>query len=272
MPSLYAAEPNSHQAEVLRAGDAALPVRRVAHGTRAQLLDRRCARPLHVDERLQRASSHGMGFVRACLPRTRPSRTTRRRANGHLRNIANMKVQMKRLGFAYDWSREVTTCFPEYYRWNQWFFLKLFEKGLAYRKKSKVNWCPKCATVLANEQVVGRLLLAARGHTGRDSANSSSGSCGPRSTPTSSSRSGKARRAGRKKSVPCSGTGSDGVRERWSISSWTATGLAVPPLRYSPLASTRSYGATSVQLAPEAPVNQRHDRQRSRLARARWSN
>jgi leucyl-tRNA synthetase len=71
-----------------------------------------------------------------------------------LRNIANMKAQMKRLGFAYDWSREVTTCFPEYYRWNQWFFLKLFEQGLAYRKKSKVNWCPKCATVLANEQVV----------------------------------------------------------------------------------------------------------------------
>ena len=71
-----------------------------------------------------------------------------------LRNIANMKAQMKRLGFGYDWSREVTTCLPEYYRWNQWFFLKLFEKGLAYRKKSKVNWCPKCCTVLANEQVV----------------------------------------------------------------------------------------------------------------------
>ena len=71
-----------------------------------------------------------------------------------LRNIANMKAQMKRLGFAYDWSREVTTCFPDYYKWNQWFFLKLYERGLAYRKKSKVNWCPKCATVLANEQVV----------------------------------------------------------------------------------------------------------------------
>jgi leucyl-tRNA synthetase len=71
-----------------------------------------------------------------------------------LGNIANMKAQMNRLGFAYDWSREVTTCLPEYYRWNQWFFLKLFEQGLAYRKKSKVNWCPKCATVLANEQVL----------------------------------------------------------------------------------------------------------------------
>jgi leucyl-tRNA synthetase len=72
-----------------------------------------------------------------------------------LHNIAAMKKQMKRLGFAYDWSREVTTCLPDYYRWNQWFFLKLYESGLAYRKKSKVNWCPQCATVLANEQVVG---------------------------------------------------------------------------------------------------------------------
>jgi leucyl-tRNA synthetase len=71
-----------------------------------------------------------------------------------LSNIAKMKAQMNRLGFAYDWSREVTTCLPDYYRWNQWFFLKFYEKGLAYRKKSKVNWCPECATVLANEQVV----------------------------------------------------------------------------------------------------------------------
>ncbi|MGB9103981.1 MAG: leucine--tRNA ligase [Terriglobales bacterium] len=71
-----------------------------------------------------------------------------------LRNIAHMKSQMKRLGFAYDWQREVTTCLPDYYRWNQWLFLQLYKRGLAYRKKSKVNWCPECATVLANEQVV----------------------------------------------------------------------------------------------------------------------
>ncbi len=71
-----------------------------------------------------------------------------------LSNIAAMKRQMGRLGLSYDWSTEVTTCLPDYYKWNQWFFLKMFEKGLAYRKKSKVNWCPQCATVLANEQVV----------------------------------------------------------------------------------------------------------------------
>ncbi len=71
-----------------------------------------------------------------------------------LSNIAEMKRQMKRMGFAYDWSLEVTTCEPEYYRWNQWFFLKMLERGLAYRKKALLNWCPECATVLANEQVV----------------------------------------------------------------------------------------------------------------------
>jgi leucyl-tRNA synthetase len=71
-----------------------------------------------------------------------------------LGNIAAMKRQMLRLGLGYDWATEVTTCLPEYYRWNQWFFLRMHEKGLVYRKKSKVNWCPECATVLANEQVV----------------------------------------------------------------------------------------------------------------------
>jgi leucyl-tRNA synthetase len=71
-----------------------------------------------------------------------------------LGNIAAMKRQFERLCLGFDWAREITTCLPEYYRWNQWFFLRMYEKGLAYRKKSKVNWCPECATVLANEQVV----------------------------------------------------------------------------------------------------------------------
>jgi leucyl-tRNA synthetase len=71
-----------------------------------------------------------------------------------LANIAAMRRQMQRLGLSYDWQTEIATCLPEYYRWNQWFFLKMFEAGLAYRRKSRVNWCPQCATVLANEQVV----------------------------------------------------------------------------------------------------------------------
>ncbi len=68
-------------------------------------------------------------------------------------NIAAMKRQMRRMGFSYDWDREVTTCEPAYYRWEQWLFLKMYEKGLAYQKTSFVNWCETCQTVLANEQV-----------------------------------------------------------------------------------------------------------------------
>src|SRR5258708_4525538 len=70
------------------------------------------------------------------------------------KNIAEFQRVLRRFGFSYDWRREISTCEPEYYRWNQWFFLRMLERGLAYRKKSRVNWCPKCCTVLANEQVL----------------------------------------------------------------------------------------------------------------------
>jgi leucyl-tRNA synthetase len=69
-------------------------------------------------------------------------------------NIAQMKAACRRFGFSYDWKREISTCEPDYYRWNQWFFLRMLERGLAYRKRSRVNWCPECRTVLANEQVI----------------------------------------------------------------------------------------------------------------------
>jgi leucyl-tRNA synthetase len=72
-----------------------------------------------------------------------------------LNNIAEMRRQFNRVGFSYDWNREVTTCLPEYYRWNQWLFLEMLKRDLAFRRKSKVNWCPNCNTVLANEQVIG---------------------------------------------------------------------------------------------------------------------
>lgn len=69
-------------------------------------------------------------------------------------NINYMKSQLNRIGLSYDWDRELATCDESYYKWNQWFFIKFYEKGLAYKKKSSVNWCMKCNTVLANEQVI----------------------------------------------------------------------------------------------------------------------
>ncbi len=90
----------------------------------------------------------GLPAENAAIQNNRPPR------DWTLQNIAAMKKTHRRFAFSYDWDREVSTCEPEYYRWNQWFFLKMLERGLAYRKKALVNWCPKCATVLANEQVV----------------------------------------------------------------------------------------------------------------------
>jgi leucyl-tRNA synthetase len=90
----------------------------------------------------------GLPAENAAIKNQRPPR------DWTLDNIAAMKKTHRRFAFSYDWDREVSTCEPEYYRWNQWFFLKMLERGLAYRKKALVNWCSKCATVLANEQVV----------------------------------------------------------------------------------------------------------------------
>ncbi len=75
--------------------------------------------------------------------------------NWTMRNIENMRRQLRSMGAIYDWNREVITCLPGYYKWTQWFFLKFYHDGLAYRAKAPVNWCPQCQTVLANEQVVG---------------------------------------------------------------------------------------------------------------------
>jgi len=72
-----------------------------------------------------------------------------------MKNIENMRRQLKSMGAIYDWNREVITCLPDYYKWTQWFFLRFYHAGLAHRAKAPVNWCPRCQTVLANEQVVG---------------------------------------------------------------------------------------------------------------------
>ena len=68
--------------------------------------------------------------------------------------IKEMEIELKKMGFSYDWEREVSTCNPDYYKWNQWIFLRMFERGLAYKKSSAVNWCPSCQTTLANEEVI----------------------------------------------------------------------------------------------------------------------
>ncbi|MBI5683411.1 MAG: leucine--tRNA ligase [Deltaproteobacteria bacterium] len=95
--------------------------------------------------------SFGMPAENAAIQHgTHPAKWTRE-------NITYMKTQLKSMGLSYDWTRETATFTPEYYKWNQWFFLKMYEKGLAYKKKSYVNWCPKCSTVLANEQVIDGL-------------------------------------------------------------------------------------------------------------------
>ena len=70
------------------------------------------------------------------------------------KNIETIRGQIKKIGISYDWSREIATCKEDYYKWTQWLFVKMYEKGLAYKKKAAVNWCPNCKTVLANEQVV----------------------------------------------------------------------------------------------------------------------
>ena len=153
-PTLYAAEPNSakpkyYVLEMLPYPSGALHMGHVRNYSIGDALARymwmngyNVLHPMGWD-------SFGLPAENAAIKNNTPPR------QWTLQNIAAMKAQMNRLGFAYDWSREVTTCLPDYYKWNQWFFLKLYEQGLAYRKKSKVNWCPQCATVLANEQVVG---------------------------------------------------------------------------------------------------------------------
>ena len=93
------------------------------------------------------------GTPSGCPPRTRPSSNGVHPAVWTYENIDNMRTQLQRMGISYDWDREVATCDPAYYRWEQLVFIRMLERGLAYRKRSTVNWCPSCQTVLANEQV-----------------------------------------------------------------------------------------------------------------------
>ena len=98
---------------------------------------------------------HPMGFDAFGLPAENYAiKTGIHPKDSTMKNIETMEQQLKEMGATFDWDYEVVTCVPEYYKWNQWLFLKLYENGLAYRKEAPVNWCPRCNTVLANEQVV----------------------------------------------------------------------------------------------------------------------
>jgi leucyl-tRNA synthetase len=97
---------------------------------------------------------HPMGWDALGLPAENAAiKDKRHPAERTAENVGSFKAEMKRLGFSYDWSRELSTADPDYYRWNQWFFLKFRERGLVYRRRASVNWCQSCATVIANEQV-----------------------------------------------------------------------------------------------------------------------
>ena len=137
----------------VRARDAAVPLGRAAHGARQELHDRRRALPSRRRHGLR--VLHPMGYDAFGLPAEnaaiREGRHPRDVTND---NIAAIRKQMKRMGWSIDWSRELSTAEPEYYRWTQWIFLQLFERGLAYKREAPVNWCPVDQTVLANEQVI----------------------------------------------------------------------------------------------------------------------
>jgi leucyl-tRNA synthetase len=152
-PGLYAAEPDSgkpkyYVLEMLPYPSGSLHIGHIRNYSIGDALARyKWMRGFNV--------LHPMGWDAFGLPAENAAIANQRHPHEWtLSNIAEMKRQHRRMAFSYDWDREVTTCEPEYYRWNQWFFLKMLERGLAYRKKALVNWCPECATVLANEQVV----------------------------------------------------------------------------------------------------------------------
>ena len=142
------------EAQVLLPLHVPVPERPPAHGPRPQLHDRRRARRATCACRDTTCCSPWAGTRSVCRRRTPRSRTASPPAKWTYDNIAYMKGQLQSLGFGIDWSRELATCDPDYYRWNQWLFLRMLERGIAYKTTGTVNWDPVDQTVLANEQVI----------------------------------------------------------------------------------------------------------------------
>jgi len=152
-PTIFAAEPNStkpkyYVLEMLPYPSGTLHIGHIRNYTIGDALARfKWMRGFNV--------LHPMGWDAFGLPAENAAIKNNRHPHEWTNyNIAEMKRQHRRMGFSYDWSREVSTCEPEYYKWNQWFFTRMWDKGLVYRKQALLNWCSECATVLANEQVV----------------------------------------------------------------------------------------------------------------------
>ena len=152
-PTIFAAEPNStkpkyYVLEMLPYPSGTLHIGHIRNYTIGDALARfKWMRGFNV--------LHPMGWDAFGLPAENAAIKNNRHPHEWTNyNIAEMKRQHRRMGFSYDWSREVSTCEPEYYKWNQWFFTRMWDKGLVYRKQALLNWCSECGTVLANEQVV----------------------------------------------------------------------------------------------------------------------
>ena len=130
-----------------------VPLGRAAHRAPEELLGRRRGRPLPPPHRPPRAAPDGLRRVRAARREPRDP-TGEHPRDSTAKSIAQFQRQFREWGISIDWSREFGTHEPRYYRWTQWIFLRMLERGLAYRKEAAVNWCPNDATVLANEQVI----------------------------------------------------------------------------------------------------------------------
>ena len=247
---LYRTADDDREAEILRAGDAAVSVGRSARRPRQELHARRCGRADDAHARLQRAASDGLGRVRPARRERGDRRAASIRPSGPRENIANMRRQIRLMGTSYDWSREIATCEPEYYRWNQWLFLRSYERGLAYKREAPVNWCPHDQTVLANEQVDRRTLLALRA-PGRAAQPLAVVLEDHRLRRSAARRSRRSSTAGRSARARCSATGSAAAKACGSRSP------SKDSTRRIEVFTTRVdtvYGATFLAVAPEHPL------------------